>query len=167
MRHPLILCALVLALAAGRARADDNPTKPEEKGKTKATALETTLFALGGVSAAYVREAHMKIGALGDARAKGVYKAEVAASELNVSIDLLKAVAKQLAAVEKADIKGDQKKYLKSLRDVIDLEVKSAEGLKAYWQSNGKGDAQTYTKNRDAAWEKLEVVLGLKKKEKK
>jgi hypothetical protein len=163
MRHPLFVCALALALVAGRARAED---KPKPKEKAKATTLDTTVTTLAAMSGAYLYEAHQKIGVLGDAQAKEVYKAEVAERELTDTVNLLKTVKKQLADLEKTDIKDDAKKHMKKMGEVIDLEVKSAEGLKAYWKSKGADDAKTYKQNRDAALDKLQDLLGLKKKAK-
>jgi hypothetical protein len=162
MRHLLIVCALALAgaLAAPGRPADDKP-KAKEKAKEKATpALDASLRLAAVSMGAYLYEAHQKIGMLSDGRANGAYTAAEADRELAVSVGLLKAVDKQLAALEEeADVPAEEKKHLLEARDVIKLQLDSAEGLKAYWKSKKEADAKTYTKNRGAAWLTLQLFL--------
>src|SRR5262245_52579836 len=98
----MLVCATALALMTASARGgQDKPKeKPKEKAKADPTLDVTLQLAVAGVGA-YLYEAHVKVGVLGDAKAKGVYTAEVATRELNVTIALLKAVDGRLAAVEK------------------------------------------------------------------
>lgn len=157
MRPLLLGCAAALALATTRPRADD--AKPPEKPKALDAVLRITAASVG----AYLYEAHQKIGLLGDARAKGVYTADVAAKELAVSVGLLKLVDAQLAALDKADIAAAEKKVMAEARQVIALQLESAEGLRKFWKNDDKEAAAAYTKNRDAAWVKLQAFLRVKK----
>jgi len=142
----LSLVALTLA-APSPARAEDN---------------DALLRALGGATAAYLYEAHQKVGIVADARAKKLYEPEVCDKELQVTLNILKVVDKQMADLVKSDISADEKKTVRSIRAIAAKQIKSAEGLKAYWEGKDKDDLETYTTSRAEGWTDLKKLMGLK-----
>src|SRR5262245_15686537 len=111
MRRLLFVCALALALLAGRPRADEDKPKERPKEKAKPTpTLDATLRLAATAVGAYLYEAHQKIGLLADGLTNGSYTAAVATRELNVSVGLLQAVDKQLAAVDMTELRAEEKK---------------------------------------------------------
>jgi hypothetical protein len=157
----LIVCALALAgaLAAPAARTAD---KPKEKPKPP-PGLDDTLRLAATAVGAYLYEAHQKVGLLSDGVAAGTYTAAAGEKELNVSLGLLKAVDKRLAALEGSELKADERTILAEAREVIKLEVDSAESLRAYWKKKAKADGDAFTKHRAAASIKLQMFLRVDK----
>ena len=158
----LIVCALALAgaIAAPGARTADD--KPKAKPKPP-PGLDDTLRLAATAVGAFLYEAHQKVGLLNDGVAARSYTAREGEKELNVSIGLLKAVDKRLAALGESELKADERTSLSEAREVIKLQLASANGLKAYWESKAKADGDTYTKNRAAAWIKLQMFLRVDK----
>lgn len=152
----LIACALALAGAVTARTADEPKQKPPP-------GLDDTLRLAATAVGAYLYEAHQKVGLLSDGVAAGSYTAQAGDKELAVSLGLLKAVDKRLAALEGSALKADERASLAEARGVIKLQLASAESLQAHWKSKAKADGDSYTKNRVAAWVKLQMFLRVDK----
>ena len=144
----LSLFALVLATPAP-ARAD-----AETEG--------ALLRALGGATAAYLYETHQKVGIIADARTKKVYDLETCEKEIQVTVNILKVVDKQMADLLKSDLADAEKKTVRTVKAIISKQIKAAEGLKSYWDSKDNDDLDTYKTNREEAWTELKKLMGLK-----
>jgi hypothetical protein len=121
------------------------------------------LRALGGATAAYLFETHQKIGMLNDARTKKLYTADQCDQEITVTINILKVVDKQMGELLDSNIAAGEKKTVKSVRTIIQKQIKAAEALKSYWSSKDSDDLSDYRTNRDAGWEELRKLMGLEK----
>ena len=150
MRIASVLTVLVALGGAPAARAADD---------TEGALLR----ALGGSVAAYLFEAHQKVGVLNDAKAKKVYDKDTLDKEIGVTINILKVVDKQMADLLEAGIPASEKKTVKTVKAIIGKQIKAAEGLKAYWDSKDPDDLEKYTTNREAAWEELRKLMGIDK----
>ena len=149
MYRVALLAVVVVGLVSPRARAD---------AKTEGALLR----ALGGATAAYLYETHQKIGIIVDARNKKTYDQATCDREIQVSINVLKVIDKQMAELLKSNLEDSEKKTVRQVKSIISNQLKSAEALKSYWVNRDPDDLDTYKVNRMESWKELKKLMGLK-----
>ena len=120
------------------------------------------LRALGGATAAYLYETHQKIGIIVDARSKKSYDQATCDREIQVSINVLKVIDKQMGELLKSELADSEKKTVRQVKSIISGQLKSAEALKSYWENRDPDDLDTYKVNRVESWKELKKLMGLK-----
>jgi hypothetical protein len=164
---PIVLSLFAGILLAPPVLADDKAEKKaDDKSAKKADDKEAqdALFrGLGGVSAAYLYEAHQKVGILAEARAKKVFDLEQCEQELQVTINILKVVDKQMAALLAQNIPEAEKKSVTSVRAIVGNQIKAAEALKAHWNSGDAEDLAEFESRRALGWSELRKLMRLNK----
>lgn len=137
----MVVAGLVVSPVCG---ADDD----EEDDEADIVSMNT----IGAVSAAYLYQAHLTIGLLADAQAKGLYPKEKCSQLQEVNIQLLDITQKQFSdLVKKGDLDPADAKVVKEFGKLSGLLRKEAAAVDAYWKSGSDEDLQKYTQAREAA----------------
>jgi hypothetical protein len=120
---------------------------------------ERLMSALGSLTAAHHYQSYLNLGLLADGWEKDVYEEDEAMKMLAVVEGMIEGVDRQLARLEKASAKEDDRKALARSRELGALLKKQAKELAAYWEGGEKEHADAFHKAREMAWSCLKELL--------
>lgn len=120
------------------------------------------LEAVGGLSAAFVYQTHQTIGMLSDAKDEELYDEKVCFQKLQVTINLIAVVDKQLTALGKTEIDEADKKTIALFHTINKLLQRQGESLKMYWDADEEEHLEKYNDYRQRCEAKINEALGIK-----
>jgi hypothetical protein len=140
-------------------------TPPREPAEP---AVDRSLEAIGGLSAAHLYQTYLNLGMLADATDGDVYNESDAKNLLKTITVLMDKVDTQLGRVLEASTDPEDKKKLEQVRDLTKLLRAQARELRAYWDTPekdtaGKKEHETkFHKAREEAWAGIKELLNIK-----
>lgn len=137
-------------------KVTQEPEKPE-------TAHDRFMSALGNLTGIHLYQAYLNIGLLADCTEGEVYTTDEAQKWLERTVAQLEAVDKQLDALAKSDLDGEEKQGIEKCRQASALLRTQAMELREYWKNSDKDQAMRYHKARDNAWAGVSDVLQIPK----
>jgi hypothetical protein len=137
-------------------KVTQEPEKPE-------TAHDRFMSALGNLTGIHLYQAYLNIGLLADCTEGEVYTTDEAQKWLERTVAQLEAVDKQLDALAKSDLDGEEKQGIEKCRQASALLRTQAMELREYWKNSDKDQATRYHKARDNAWASVSDVLQIPK----
>jgi|GEM_PF-841869 len=124
---------------------------------------EHVLGAIGGLTAAYVYQAYLNIGMIGDSVANKSMEPATGKELLRSVLAVMDTVDDQLAAVSKnTPLSAEDKKGLGDLQKIIPLLKIQGEELELIWSTKEASHAKKYEAARTLAWDKIKTTLGIK-----
>lgn len=149
------LLALTFCIPFSAAAAEEK----EKKDDGDDTAL---LQAVGGLSAAFVYQTQQSIGMLHDAKEKELYTEKQCEQMLQITINLIGVVDKQLTALGKTDLEEADKKSVAQFHTINKLLQRQGEALKSYWEADEDEHKEKYLDYRKKSEAKINEALGIK-----
>ena len=144
-----LMCLVLLAVAALQ-----SPAQAKSDG---ALYLET----IGGFGGSYIYLSYAYIGATADAYAKNIYPASQVKTMMEEKVSMIKHLAEMLHQVQNTNIEENDKQFVASMLDILDLLRQEAESLAAFAESNNPSDVERYEDARKKAWPKIKKLLGI------
>lgn len=159
-KHSYLLVAL---LALGLWLSSSATKAAEEEKEKKEDADNTALLqSVGGLSAAFVYQTQQSIGMLHDAKEKELYEEKACLQMLQVTINLIGVVDKQLTALGKTDLDDADKKSIAQFHTINKLLQRQGEALKSYWDADEDEHKEKYLDYRKKCEAKINEALGIK-----
>lgn len=147
------LCLVMLAVSQPMTYGVDDDHKAGDDAK---------LTAIGGLSAGYVYNSYIAIGAIGDGFGKGVYTDEQVQELTNDIVNMMDVVKKQTLGIQQYVSKADQD-FVDDVFEILGLLQEQARQLKKYSETENASDLTAYEKARTKVWPKIQKLLGLNK----
>lgn len=130
---------------------------------TKAQCSTSVLEAFGATSSLAVYNTYITIGTIADGYVGETYDAEYTIDLMDEQITMISTVVDYIDKIlndSKSGVSADDKDYLREMKACLNDLYDEAEGLKEYATDNNSG-TDKYNAARDAAWAKIEELLGL------
>lgn len=156
------------AAVARPAPHDPPAAAPATPQPEPAPAVDKSLEAVGGLSAAHLYQTYLNLGMLADATENDVYSESEAKKLLTTIGALMDKVDKQLARVAESATDAEDKKKLDQVRELTALLRTQARELRAYWDTPekdtaGKKEHETkFHKAREDVWAGIKELLNIK-----
>ena len=134
-------------------------------GVQKAQAAEDPALveALGGLSAAYVYQAYLNIGMIGDSVANKSMEPDTGKQLLGAVLGMMDNINTQLTAVAKSDkLTADDQKTMQEFLAIVSLLKTQGKELNLMWETKDEAHAKKYESARTLAWDKIKTILGIK-----
>lgn len=133
--------------------------------KSRAQSSTAVLECMGAMSAVVLYNTYITVGSIADMYAKEVIKKDYAATLSSEQIGMMQTLEKamQKAIDEKgvAALKSEDKAYFEEMLVAVGHLKQTATFLEKYIKNGNSADATTYDKHRNAAWDKIAVILDL------
>ena len=120
------------------------------------------LETVGGFSGSYIYLSYAYIGVTADAFSKDLYQGSQVKVMMDETVSMFNHLKKQLHRVMNTNIVEEDRLFVQSMIEVLDLLKAEAEALSDFAVSNDKADLERYEGARKRAWPKIKQLLGIK-----
>lgn len=119
------------------------------------------LEAIGGFSGSYIYTSYAYIGATADAYAKDIYTAGQVKTMMDEKSKIIFHLIDMLNKVRNTNIVENDKIFIDSMIEILELLKVEADALSAFASSNNPADVEKYDVARKKAWPKIKQLLGI------
>jgi hypothetical protein len=119
------------------------------------------LQTIGGLVGPYVYTSYAYIGATADAFAKAMYPASQVKTMMDEQVKMINHLLDMIQKVQATKIAENDRKFLGSMLEVLELLKSEAQSLSAFAVSKNPQDLEKYDQARKTVWPKIKNTLGI------
>jgi hypothetical protein len=120
------------------------------------------LETVGGFGGSYIYMTYAYIGVTADAFSKNIYQANQVKVMMEETVSMINNLMKMLTKVQATNIVANDKVFVDSMLEILDLLKIEAESLAAFAGGNNPADVEKYDSARKQVWPKIKTLLGIK-----
>lgn len=120
------------------------------------------LETIGGFGGSYIYMTYAYIGVTADAYSKKIYQPQQVKVMMNETVSMIDKLNSMLIKVQKTDVVENDRKFVKSMIEILNLLQVEARSLSSLAETNDPTDIEAFEHAREQAWPKIKKLLGIK-----
>jgi hypothetical protein len=122
---------------------------------------EIYLETVGGFGGSYIYMTYAYIGVTADAYSKDIYQAGQVQVMMDEKVGMIENLIKLLQRVQGTELAPEDKAFVESMVDILELLKVEAQSLSAFAVSRDPSDVERYEQARNEAWPRIKKLLGI------